>query len=147
MSWWQLCHHWQHWGCHSDSLWYSLWWQIFHCDNLFPCCVKIASWFSSVHLRYAFIWSSVGHVTLVAITGTTGRVSNLFKSNHCNSFEDQVPADFICGYLIFKWVAVICLHYRYQDRNKLQWWLQGWHILILGQIYQDICRLYLLTIS
>ena len=27
-------------------------------------------------------------------------------SNHCNSFEDQVPADFICGYLAFKWVVL-----------------------------------------
>ena len=27
-------------------------------------------------------------------------------SNHCNSFEDQVPADFICGDLTFKWVVL-----------------------------------------
>ena len=31
--------------------------------------------------------------------------SPIFKSRPCNSFEDQVPVDFIYGYLIFKWVA------------------------------------------
>ena len=30
----------------------------------------------------------------------------IIESSHCNSFEDQVPVDFIYGYLIFKWVAV-----------------------------------------
>ena len=36
----------------------------------------------------------------------------IFKSRHCNSFEDQAPVNFIYGCLIFKWVAVTWLHDR-----------------------------------
>ena len=68
----------------------------------------------------------IGHVTLVAIVGTTILVpkSSLFfmsKSSHCNSFGDWAPADFIYDFPIFKWIAETWLTTRqgtYQDDSS-----------------------------
>ena len=38
--------------------------------------------------------------------GTTTQLSFFYVPDHCNSFEDWVPVDFICGNPIFKSVAV-----------------------------------------
>ena len=64
----------------------------------------------SANVRHVIKWRLIiawlmGHVTLVAITGTTVLVPCLLKSKYCNSFEDQISVDFIYGYLIFKWDA------------------------------------------
>ena len=47
-----------------------------------------------LYLKYAKLWDQIGHVTLVAIAGTTIRVPVVMKSRHCNSFEDQAHVIF-----------------------------------------------------
>ena len=55
----------------------------------------------------------VKNVTLVAITGTTSLMPDVFKSNPCSSCEDQAPIDFIYRWCpIFRWVAEMWLHGR-----------------------------------
>ena len=59
---------------------------------------------------YHNIVNNLCHPALVAITGTT--LLSLFKSSHCNSFEDGAPVDFIYGCPICKWVAESWLYDR-----------------------------------
>ena len=68
---------------------------VFLCTWIFPHCVWVC-----------YQQPLIGHVTLVAIIGTTVLVPYLLSRSLCNSFEDCAPIDEICGCAIFKWVAV-----------------------------------------
>ena len=48
----------------------------------------------------------IGHVTLVAITSQSPWFP-VFKSSHCNSFGDRVPAHCITWWLIVKWISLV----------------------------------------
>ena len=58
--------------------------------------------------------ASVWHATLVAITWTTSWCP-VFKSSHCNSFEDRT-LELIYGFTIFWWVARTWLYDRPSNR-------------------------------
>ena len=65
----------------------------------------------------------IGHVTLVAITGTMILVPIFLSQSHCSSFEYWIPVDFIYRFIyrctIFKWIAdlIITLRPRQDGRH------------------------------
>ena len=56
----------------------------------------ISSSWSSQQWDMSLWWPSLGLLNWYPLT----------LSRHCNSFEDRVPVDLICGYAIFNWIAV-----------------------------------------
>ena len=45
----------------------------------------------------------------------------LVKSSHCNSFEVWTPINFICRFLVFRWIAKTSLTYRVPGWQPQQW--------------------------
>ena len=69
-------------------------------DNI-PALVQIMAWRQSGDkpLSEPMMVSLLTHICVT-------RPQWVIQSNHCNSFEDEVPVDIIYGYPNFKWVVV-----------------------------------------